>query len=117
MVPERGAGRYREAAELSEQMRNLANRMHGRDLSNAEIAALRRMTQDLRRLAGDPMAEAAALAQLVDRIELAALSAAEKTKDRVSSRTTVQHADDPEYRDAVAEYYRRLGATRPGSAR
>ncbi len=117
MLPERGAGRYREAAELSEQMRNLANRMQGRDLSNAEIAALRRMTQDLRRLAGDPMAEAATLAQLVDRIELAALSAAEKTKDRVSSRTTVQHADDPEYRDAVAEYYRRLGAIRPGSAR
>jgi len=113
---ENGAGNYREAQELSEEMRKLADRMGG-ELSSAELNSLRRMTQDLRRLAGDPLAtQRQAMAQLIDRIELAALAAAAKTKDGAASRTTVQNTDSPEYREAVAEYYRRLGSARSGTA-
>jgi hypothetical protein len=115
--PQASAGGFRETAELSEQVRTLAKNMQGRDLNNAEMAALRRLTQDLRRLAGDPLAQVTDLTQLVDRIELAALAVAEKTKEGVSSRTTVRNTETAEYREAVAEYYRRLGATRPGSSR
>ena len=89
----------------------------GGELSSAELNALRRMTQDLRRLAGNPLAaEQQAMAQLIDRIELAALAAAEKTRDNAASRTTVQNTDSPEYREAVAEYYRRLGGARGGTS-
>jgi hypothetical protein len=112
---ETGAGSYREARELSEDMRRLADRLGGREWTAAEINSLRGMTRDLRRLADDPLAtEAQAMAQLIDKIELAALAAAEKSKDRSPSRTTVQNTDSPEYRDAVAEYYRRLGGARTG---
>jgi hypothetical protein len=112
---ETGAGSYREARELSEDMRRLADRLGGREWTAAEINSLRGMTRDLRRLADDPLAtEAQAMAQLIDKIELAALAAAEKSKDRSPSRTTVQNTDSPEYRDAVAEYYRRLGGARAG---
>jgi len=112
---ETGAGSYREARELSEDMRRLADRLGGREWTAAEINSLRGMTRDLRRLADDPLAtEAQAMAQLIDKIELAALAAAEKSRDRSPSRTTVQNTDTPEYRDAVAEYYRRLGGARTG---
>jgi hypothetical protein len=112
---ETGVGSYREARELSEDMRRLADRLGGREWTAAEINSLRGMTRDLRRLADDPLAtEAQAMAQLIDKIELAALAAADKSKDRSPSRTTVQNTDSPEYREAVAEYYRRLGGARPG---
>jgi hypothetical protein len=107
---ENGAGRYREAKQVAERVRDLANRLNAGPLDKAEIAALQRMAHELRSLAGNPMAEqAAAMAKLIDRIELATLAAAEKSHDGAPPHTSAAASDTPQYREAVAEYYRRLG--------
>ena len=107
---ENGAGRYREAEQVADRVRDLANRLNGGPLDKAEIAALQHMAHELRSLAGNPMAaQAAAMAKLVDRIELAALAAAEKSHDGAPAHTAASASDTPQYREAVAEYYRRLG--------
>lgn len=110
---ETGAGQWRrrEAAEIAERLEAMANRLNGVQLTAAEINALRRMTRDLRRLAGNPLAsQADAMAKLVDQIELAALAAARKSGSTTSAHTAASTADTPQYREAVAEYYRRLGS-------
>jgi hypothetical protein len=45
---------------------------------------------------------------LVDQLELAALNASEKNKT-TATRAARATEDAPEYRETVAEYYRRLG--------
>ena len=52
--------------------------------------------------------EYARMVGLVDQLELAALNASEKTK-ATSTRASRPTEDAPEYRETVAEYYRRLG--------
>lgn len=110
---ENGAGEFRrEAAEISERVRDLANRMKAGELTAAQISALRRMTHELRRLAGNPMAaQADAMSKLVDQIELTTLAAAEKSRKAAAAHTSASADDAPEYREAVAEYYRRLGGS------
>ena len=108
---ENGAGRYREAEQVAERVRDLANRLNAGPLDKTEIAALQRMAHELRSLAGNPMAaHAAAMAKLIDRIELATLAAAEKLHDGAPAHASAAASDTPQYREAVAEYYRRLGA-------
>jgi hypothetical protein len=46
---------------------------------------------------------------LVDQLELAALNASEKNRDNAATRTANPASEAPEYRETVAEYYRRLG--------
>ncbi|HEY4368290.1 MAG TPA: hypothetical protein VGN07_13735 [Steroidobacteraceae bacterium] len=107
---ENGAIRFREAEQASERVRELANRLNAGPLNKAEIAALQRMAHELRSLAGNPMAsQAAAMARLVDQIELATLAAAEKSREGAPAHTSAVISDTPQYRAAVAEYYRRLG--------
>lgn len=78
------------------------------ELSKAELQALRHAANQLRRLSGDPMAEQTeAMLKLIDQIELTALAAL-STQD-TSARATMPSPDSPRYREAVAEYYRRLG--------
>jgi hypothetical protein len=102
----------REARELGERIQGFANRLSPRDLTQAEIDGLRRMANQLRRLSGDPMsAQPEAVMKLIDQIELAALAAAAKSRDEASPHTSVPSGDSPQYREAVAEYYRRLGGT------
>jgi hypothetical protein len=102
----------RDATEVAERVRNLADRMRSADLNPAEVNALRRMAHELRSLAGDPMAsQAQAMAKLVDQIELATLAAATKVRNATPAHTTSATAEEPQYREAVAEYYRRLGGS------
>jgi hypothetical protein len=78
-------------------------------LTQAELDALRRAGQQLRRLSGDPMAQHKSMLALIDQIELTALGASARARDSASARTTMPSADTPQYREAVAEYYRKLG--------
>lgn len=100
----------RDATEVAERVRDLADRMRGAELNPADLNALRRMAHELRSLAGDPMAsQAQAMARLVDQIELATLAAATKLRDATPAHAASAAAEAPQYREAVAEYYRRLG--------
>lgn len=107
---ETGAGQFRrEAEEVSERVRELTNRMKAGELSAAQIDSLRRMGHELRRLAGNPLAsQADAMSKLVDQIELVTLAATENSR-KMAAHTSAATQDAPEYREAVAEYYRRLG--------
>jgi hypothetical protein len=109
---ELGAGRQREARELSERVEQMANRMGREQLSAEELRSLQRMAHELRRLAGNPIAtQPEAMSRLIDQLELATLAAVQKANPGAPPRTAVQSADSAEYREAVAEYYRRLGGS------
>jgi hypothetical protein len=100
----------RDTNRVIDQINTLTNRMKGQHLSAEEISALRRQAYELRRLAGDPVADKVqAMSTLLDQIELATLAAVEKAKNTDAPRATVQSEDSAAYRETVAEYYRRLG--------
>jgi hypothetical protein len=100
----------RQTARLSERIRDLANRMNRGDLSQSELEALRRAATQLRRLSGDPLAaHPDVMMRLIDQIELQALASSAKARAAAAARATLPDPDSPNYREAVAEYYRRLG--------
>jgi hypothetical protein len=100
----------RQTAAISQRIRDIANRMSGGELTQAELDALRRQANQLRRLNGDPMAEQGeALLKVIDQIELTALNAASRARGGTPAHATLPSPDSPRYREAVAEYYRRLG--------
>jgi len=101
----------RQAEEIGRRLRELMNRMPEGALAPADISALRQLANRLRRSGGDPMEnEYARMASLVDQVELAALNAAEKNQETAATRTSTPASEAPEYRETVAEYYRRLGS-------
>jgi len=101
----------RQTAQLSERIRDLANRMNRGDLSQSELEALRRAATQLRRLSGDPLsAQPEVMLRLINQIELQALAATAKSREASAARATIPDPDSPRYREAVAEYYRRLGS-------
>jgi hypothetical protein len=105
-----GGSIARETQELGERIQDYANRLNDGSLSQTEIDGLRRMANQLKRLSGDPMAtQPEAMTKLIDQIELATLAAASKSKSEASPHTAIPSADSPQYRETVAEYYRRLG--------
>jgi len=100
----------RDANRITDQINNLTNRFRGQQLSAEDIAALRKLSWELRRLSGDPVADKVkAMSTVLDQIELATLAAVEKSKNTEAPRATVQSEDPAAYRETVAEYYRRLG--------
>jgi hypothetical protein len=100
----------RQTAQLSDRIRDLANRMNRGDLSQAELDALRRAAGQLRRISGDPLAaQPDVMLKLIDQIELQALASTAKSREAAAARATIPDPDSPRYREAVAEYYRRLG--------
>lgn len=100
----------RETAAISQRIRDITQRMTGGELTQAELEALRRGANQLRRLNGDPMAgQGEAMLKLIDQIELTALNAAARAKGDTPAHATLPSPDSPRYREAVAEYYRRLG--------
>jgi|HigsolmetaAR201D_1030396.scaffolds.fasta_scaffold00419_28 hypothetical protein len=109
---ELGTGRLRDARELSERVLDMVNRM-GRDrLSPEELRALQRMAHELRRLAGNPIAtQPETISKLIDQLELATLAAVQKQGQGSAPRAAVKSGEGSEYREAVAEYYRRLGGS------
>jgi hypothetical protein len=83
--------------------------MTGGELTQAELDALRRQANQLRRLNGDPMADQEEVLKVIDQIELTALNAATRANGGAPAHATLPSPDSPRYREAVAEYYRRLG--------
>jgi hypothetical protein len=61
--------------------------------------------------------EYARMMGLVDQLELAALNASEKGRATTATRATRPAEDLPEYRETVAEYYRRLGGNGSDSSK
>jgi hypothetical protein len=106
---------YRQQAEeISRRLRDMVNRMPRNALAPADISVLRELANRLRNPGRDPMEAAYKnMASLVDHLELAALSASEKQRDPAKTRAATPAADSPEYRETVAEYYRRLGGGSP----
>jgi hypothetical protein len=102
-----------EAEDIARRLRDMLNRMPQDALSPADISALRQLVGRLRRPNGDdPMEnEYQHMGALVDQLELAALNASEKNRNAAPTHTDTPAADSPEYRETVAEYYRRLGGT------
>jgi hypothetical protein len=103
-----------QADEIARRLRDMLNRMPQNALAPADISALRQLVNRLRKSnSDDPMeAEYKNMGTLVDQLELAALSASEKTRKTEPTHTESPAADSPEYREQVAEYYRRLGGTK-----
>lgn len=100
----------RQTNAISQRIRDLTNRMTGGELTAAELETLRRQTNQLRRLNGDPLADQGeAMLKVIDQIELTALNAAARAKGDAPAHATLPSPDSPRYREAVAEYYRRLG--------
>ena len=50
-----------------------------------------------------------AMLRVIDQIDLTALNAAARSKGDSPAHATLPSPDSPRYREAVAEYYRRLG--------
>lgn len=103
----------REQGQLSSQrLQQLREQLANGALAEADVTALRELSERLRRGGADPLsAEYPRMATLLDQLELAALKA-----DRASSKETPARAngavdDSRRYRDNVAEYYRKLGET------
>lgn len=100
----------RQTAAISQRIRDLTNRMTDGELTDAELEALRRHANQLRRLNGDPLADQGeAMLRVIDQIELTALNAAARAKGDSPAHATLPSPESPRYREAVAEYYRRLG--------
>jgi hypothetical protein len=100
----------RQTSAISQRIRELTNRMTGGELTDSELEALRRHANQLRRLNGDPLADQGqAMLRVIDQIELTALNAAARAKGDTPAHATLPSPDSPRYREAVAEYYRRLG--------
>ncbi|MET0534826.1 MAG: hypothetical protein ABW171_11425 [Steroidobacter sp.] len=99
-----------QTTAISQRIRDITNRMTGGELTQAELDALRRTANQLRRLNGDPLAKQGdVMMKLIDQIELTALQAAARAKGDTPAHATLPSPDSPRYREAVAEYYRRLG--------
>jgi len=100
----------RQTNAISQRIRELTNRMTSGELTAAELETLRRQANQLRRLDGDPLADQGeAMLKVIDQIELTALNAAARSKGDAPAHATLPSPDSPRYREAVAEYYRRLG--------
>lgn len=100
----------RETAAIGGRVREIAYRMRRGQLSQAELEALRRTASELRGLSGNPLAErTATMLQLIDQLELTALQASSRGSEAAPPRAALPASDSPRYREAVAEYYRRLG--------
>ena len=107
---------YRQQAEeIAKRLRSLLDRMPKDSLAPADLNVLRQLANRLRQrgTGTDRMgAEYERMFAQVDQLELAALSAIDKNRDNAATRTANPTPDSPEYRETVAEYYRRLGTTK-----
>jgi hypothetical protein len=102
----------RDAQAIAQRLRDLRSRLPAGSLRAPDIAALKELSDRLRRSgSGDPMeSQYARMLAIVDQLELATLSAADKANPQAPTRAVTPEADTPEYQANVAEYYRRLGA-------
>jgi len=102
----------RQTEAIADRARRIRERAANRELTAAELESLRGLARELRQLAGDPLnVESRAMRRAVSQIELTALAAVANSARRDAARTNVPVEDSPQYREAVAEYYRRLGGS------
>jgi hypothetical protein len=103
----------REQGQISSQrLQQLRDQLAGGPLAEADIGALRELSERLRRGGADPLsAEYPRMVSLLNQLELAALKAQSSTAKTSPTRANGTVDDSRRYRDNVAEYYRRLGAT------
>jgi hypothetical protein len=103
----------REQGQISSQrLQELREQLANGALAEADITALRELSDRLRRGGADPMsAEYPRMVTLLNQIELAALQAQRSTAKNNPTRANGTVDDSRRYRDNVAEYYRKLGGT------
>jgi hypothetical protein len=100
-----GDGGSRVSNGIREQLNGIQNRIASGTINQSDLQALRAVVPQVRRLSGDQLAAAASLLQSVDRLELSALAAKEKSRKQAARAGTV--ASSVQDGD-TAEYYRRL---------
>lgn len=99
-----------DPAQISERVRDLLDRLSASELPPADIEALRRLARPLRGLNPRSLAEQhAEMRKVIDQLELATLAALEKSRAQAPAHTAIPSPESPQYREAIAEYYRRLG--------
>src|SRR5690606_2035714 len=110
-VPLLDGGTRQQAAVSAERLAQLREQLRGRVLDESEARTLQELTNQLRSGGGgDPMdVQYQRMAALVNQIELAALKSSRATQGSDPTRATETVDDSRQYRDNVAEYYRRLG--------
>jgi hypothetical protein len=103
----------REQGQISSaRLQQLREQLANGPLAEADINALRELSDRLRRGGADPMsAEYPRMVTLLDQLELAALQAQRSQARNTPTRANGTVDDSRRYRDNVAEYYRKLGGT------
>jgi hypothetical protein len=103
----------REQGQISSaRLQQLRDQLANGPLAEADINALRELSDRLRRGGADPMsAEYPRMVTLLNQLELAALQAQRSVAKNNPTRANGTVDDSRRYRDNVAEYYRKLGGT------
>lgn len=110
-VPLIDGGMRQQAVISAERLAQLREQLRGRVLTDADARTLQELTNQLRRGGTDPMdVQYQRMQALVNQIELAALNSIRAGQtSNAPTRATETVDDSRQYRDNVAEYYRRLG--------
>src|SRR5690606_4350220 len=108
--PAIASGLRNQATISAERLAQLREQLRSGVLNEADAGALQELTNRLRRGGADPMnVEYQRMAALVNQLELAALKSTRAAQGTDPTRATETVDDSRQYRDNVAEYYRRLG--------
>jgi hypothetical protein len=97
-----------QIAGLRQQLNALQNRLGNGTLSQSDLQALRAVRAQVRSLSGSPVADRTQLLLSIDRLELAALAAAEKARKSAAEGVGAAANASEQEGEIVAEYYRRL---------
>jgi hypothetical protein len=103
----------RQQAQLSGQrLQQLREQLANGTLPDTDLRAVRELEGHLRRTNGDPMSsEYQRMITLLNQLELSALQKHRANSTDNPTRSVDNNDDASEYRENVAEYYRRLGET------
>jgi hypothetical protein len=109
---QQGARQSRDAAQIASQLEQIEGRLRAGTAGRADMETLRRLNRGVRSMeAGELAARSEALGKLVERVELAALTAAQKAAADAPANAAAVSSESPAQREAAAEYYRRLGGS------
>jgi hypothetical protein len=101
----------KQALSIAERAERLRERATRRELNASELAQLSALARELRSVTNDSVAsQHVPVQQALAQLELTALAAVANRSPGEAARMTAPAADAPDYREAIAEYYRRLGS-------
>ncbi len=109
VIRERSGDSVRIANGIRQQLNAIQQRIIAGSIGVDDVRALRNMIPQVHRLNGDSPAIQIDLLRSVERLELAALAAAEKARTQLAARSGAAATPTSEEGETVAEYYRRLG--------